>query len=153
MCGERKVVRSSRPLLTGRAPSVSRRRRHTSLLLKKTSPLTLPSSARPNCTWKLKSAAQAVTGWTKSSKHRHKANTYRTASTSVDATMPQTAEIMRAILSENQDYMLLIAATAWAAIPSRRPVKPNPSVVVALIFTCPVSMARAPAMVRFICGI
>src|SRR5437763_1228476 len=37
-------------------------------------------------------------------------------------------------------------ATAWAAMPSRRPVKPSPSVVVALTLTRPLSMSAMRAM-------
>lgn len=40
--------------------------------------------------------------------------------------------------------------TAWAAIPSSLPVKPNLSVVVALTFTCSLSASKSRAIISFI---
>src|SRR5579883_860042 len=52
-----------------------------------------------------------------------------------------------------QDYGRSISATAEQAIPSPRPVKPNPSVVVALTLTCEMSRRRCSARCARIAGI
>src|SRR5881397_185650 len=40
------------------------------------------------------------------------------------------------IITHFGQYPIRMLATAWAAMPSRRPVKPRPSVVVAFTLTC-----------------